>query len=403
VATAAAPAGRTASKRNEHPLLALTARRLGIGVITLFVVSVIVFLATEVLPGNAAFAVLGRSANPVRLHALERQLHLNQSLLAQYWTWLSGLLSGKLGTSLANGQPVWGLAEPRLINSAVLVLVTGVIGTVLGVALGAVAALRKDSWFDHACSVVALAVTSLPEFVVAITLIILFSTVVSHLLPAVSLLPPGTYAWSQPELLILPVATLVIVIVPYIFRMMRAAMIEALESDYVEMARLKGVPEWRIVLAHALPNAIAPTIQVIGLNFLYLAGGVVVVEYVFNFPGIGQGLVFAVNNRDIPVIQFIVVVLAAFYVCVNIVSDVVALLVTPRTAGDTGTGHPVRTSSLAVRALGGGTHSAGRGGPGDGTSRRAGGGHRSGILAAFAECAADVDVRQAVRPVPAGR
>jgi peptide/nickel transport system permease protein len=131
-------------------------------------------------------------------------------------------------------------------------------------------------------------------------------------------------------LLILPVATLVIVIVPYIFRMMRAAMIEALESDYVEMARLKGVPEWRIVLGHALPNSIAPTIQVIGLNFLYLAGGVVVVEYVFNYPGIGQGLVFAVDNRDIPVIQLIVLVLAAFYVCVNIGSDVIALLATPR-------------------------------------------------------------------------
>ncbi len=329
MAVATAPR-RAASERNEHPLLALTARRLGIGVITLFVVSAIVFLATEVLPGNAAYAVLGRSANPVRLHALERQLHLNQSLLAQYWTWLSGLLTGKLGSSLANGQPVWGLVEPRLINSAVLVFATGLIGAVLGVALGAIAALRKDSWFDHVSSVAALAVTSLPEFVVAITLIIVLSTVVVHLLPAVSLLPPGTYAWSQPELLVLPVATLVIVIVPYIFRMMRAAMIEALESDYVEMARLKGVPEWRIVLAHALPNAIAPTIQVIGLNFLYLAGGVVVVEYVFNFPGIGQGLVFAVDNRDIPVIQFIVVVLAAFYVCVNIVSDVVALLATPR-------------------------------------------------------------------------
>jgi peptide/nickel transport system permease protein len=144
------------------------------------------------------------------------------------------------------------------------------------------------------------------------------------------LLPPGTYAWSQPELLILPVVTLVIVIVPYIFRMMRAAMIEALESDYVEMARLKGVPERRIVLRHALPNAIAPTIQVIGLNFLYLAGGVVVVEFVFNYPGIGQGLVFAVGNRDIPVIQFIVVVLAAFYVCMNILTDVIALLATPR-------------------------------------------------------------------------
>jgi peptide/nickel transport system permease protein len=198
------------------------------------------------------------------------------------------------------------------------------------VALGAIAAMRKDGWFDHVTSVAALAVTSLPEFVVAIGLIILFSTVVLHLLPAVSLLPPGTYAWSQPELIVLPVATLVIVIVPYIFRMMRAAMIEALESDYVEMARLKGVPEWRIVLTHALPNAMAPTIQVIGLNFLYLAGGVVVVEYVFNYPGIGQGLVFAVENRDIPVIQFIVVTLAAFYVCVNIASDVVALLATPR-------------------------------------------------------------------------
>jgi peptide/nickel transport system permease protein len=129
---------------------------------------------------------------------------------------------------------------------------------------------------------------------------------------------------------VLPVATLVIVIIPYIHRMMRAAMIEALESDYVEMARLKGVPEWQIVLAHALPNSIAPTIQVIGLTFLYLAGGIVIVEEVFNFPGIGQGLVNAVSDRDIPVIQLVVVVLAAFYVFMNIVTDVIALLVSPR-------------------------------------------------------------------------
>jgi peptide/nickel transport system permease protein len=328
VATAIAPAAPAA--RSEHPLLLLTTRRLGVGVLTLFVVSAIVFLATEVLPGNAAYAVLGRNANPARLHALERQLHLSQGLLAQYWTWLSGLFTGRLGASLVNGQPVWSLAEPRLINSAVLVFATGVIGTVIGVTLGAIAALRKDGWFDHITSVVTLTLTSLPEFIVAVALIILFSTVVLHLLPAVSLLPPGVYAWSQPELLILPVATLVIVIVPYICRMLRATMIEALESDYVEMARLKGVPEWRIVLAHALPNSIAPAIQVIGLNLLYLAGGVVVVEYVFNYPGIGQGLVFAVDSRDIPVIQFIVVVLAAFYVCVNIGSDVITLLATPR-------------------------------------------------------------------------
>jgi peptide/nickel transport system permease protein len=329
VAVAAAPA-RPAAARDAHPIARLVRRRLAIGVVTLFLVSVVVFLATEVLPGNAAYAILGRNANPVRLRALEAQLHLNRGLFDQYWVWLSGLFTGKLGNSLANGQPVWSLVEPRLVNSAVLVFAAGVIGSLLGVVLGAIAALRKDGWFDHVTSVVVLAVTSLPEFVVAIGLIILLSTVVWHVLPAVSLLAPGTYAWSQPQLLVLPVATLVIVIVPYIVRMMRAAMVEALESDYVEMARLKGVPEWRIVLMHALPNAIAPTIQVIGLNFLYLAGGIVVVEYVFAYPGIGQELVSAVDGRDIQVIQFIVVVLAAFYVVMNIVTDVIALMATPR-------------------------------------------------------------------------
>jgi peptide/nickel transport system permease protein len=330
MAVATAPPTQSAASPSVHPVTRLIRRRLAIGVVTLFLVSVVVFLATEVLPGNAAYTLLGRNASPAKVRALEIVLHLNRGVFDQYWVWVSGVFTGNLGNSLVNGLPVWGYVEPKLINSAVLVFVTGAIGALVGVGLGAVAALRKDSWFDHVTSVIVLAVTSLPEFVVAIALIIVFSTVVWHILPAVSLLAPGTYAWSQPELLVLPVATLVIVIVPYITRMMRAAMVEALESDYVEMARLKGVPEWRVVLVHALPNAIAPTIQVIGLNFLYLAGGVVLVEYVFNFPGIGQGLVTAVNDRDIPVIQFIVVVLAAFYVVMNIVTDVIALLATPR-------------------------------------------------------------------------
>lgn len=330
MAVAAAQAKRAATSGDGHPLARLVRRRVAIGILTLFLVSVVVFVATEVLPGNAAYAILGRNANPARVRALENALHLNRGLLDQYWTWISGLFTGNLGHSLVNGTPVWSYVEPRVVNSAVLVFVTGAIGSLLGVLLGAIAALRKDGWFDHVTSVVMLAVTSLPEFVIAIALIILLSTVVWHVLPAVSLLPPGTYAWDQPQLLVLPVATLVIVIVPYTMRMMRAAMVEALESDYVEMARLKGVPEWRTVLLHALPNAIAPTIQVIGLGFLYLAGGVVVVEYVFNFPGIGQGLVYAVNARDIPVIQFIVLVLAAFYVVMNIVTDVIALMATPR-------------------------------------------------------------------------
>jgi peptide/nickel transport system permease protein len=320
-----------ASRSAAHPIQHLVRRRSAQGVLTLFLASVVVFVATEILPGNAAEAILGRNdTSPKRLHELERQLHLNRPAVDQYWRWLSGLFTGKLGRSLLNGQPVWGLVEPRLVNSAVLVLVAGTIGSLLGAGLGALAALRKDGWFDHVSSVVALAVTSLPEFVVAIGLIVLLSTAVFHLLPAVSPLPPGTHAWNSPQLLVLPCVTLIIVIVPYTMRMMRAAMIESLGSDYVEMARLKGVPEWRVVLVHALPNAIAPTIQVIGLGFLYLAGGIVVVEYVFNFPGIGQELVYAVNGRDIPTIQFIVVVLAAFYVFVNIIADVIALLATPR-------------------------------------------------------------------------
>jgi peptide/nickel transport system permease protein len=329
VTVVAAPVGSIASPR-AHPIARLVRRRLAIGVVTLFLVSVVVFLATEVLPGNAAYAILGHNATPARVRALEDTLHLNRGLFDQYWIWISGVFEGNLGHSLANGLPVWGYVEPRIVNSAVLVFVTGAIGALIGVTFGALAALRRDGWFDHVTSVVVLAVTSLPEFVVAIALIILLSTNVWHVLPAVSLLAPGTYAWSQPELLVLPVVTLVIVIVPYILRMMRASMVEALESDYVETARLSGVPEWRIVLMHALPNAIAPTIQVIGLNFLYLAGGIVIVESVFDFPGIGQGLVYAVDGRDIPVIQFITLVLAAFYVVVNILTDVIALLVTPR-------------------------------------------------------------------------
>ena len=314
----------------RHPIAKLVLQRGALGIVTLFVVSVVVFLATEVLPGNAAYAVLGHSATPAHVHAVEVQLHLNRSIFDQYWSWISGLLTGHPGNSLSNQLPVWGQTWPRLVNSAILVAISGAIGTFLGVLFGAVAALLKDSVLDHTSAVVNLAVTSLPEFVVAIALIVLFSTVVFHRLPAVSLLPPGTYAWSEPKVLILPAVTLIIMIVPYIQRMTRAAMVEALESDYVEMARLEGLKASRITFIHALPNAMAPTIQVIGLNALYLAGGIVIVEQVFNYPGIGQGLVTAVENRDIPTIQLIVVILAAFYVFVNILTDVIALLASPR-------------------------------------------------------------------------
>jgi peptide/nickel transport system permease protein len=315
----------------------LVIRRTLLGVVTLFVVSLLVFFATHILPGNAANAILGQSATPERLQILEQQLDLDKSVFEQYGIWIKGLVTGDLGESLgistqsaSAGAPVWDQVSPKLLNSAILVFLAGAIGSLLGVALGIVATLRRDGWFDRVSSVGALTVTALPEFIVGVTLVLLFATGGLEILPAVSFLPPGTHAWSDPKLLVLPVATLVIVIVPYIFRMTRAAMIEALESDYVEMARLKGVPAWRVNLVHAFPNILAPVIQVIGLNFLYLAGGIVLVEYVFNYPGIGQGLVTSISERDIPVIQVIVVILAAFYVLVNIVTDVIALMATPR-------------------------------------------------------------------------
>lgn len=304
--------------------------RLALGVLTIFAVSIVIFLATQALPGNAAYAVLGHTATPQRLQALEAQLHLNRPLTSQYGSWIGGVLSGNFGTSLANGESVSSLIGPRLENSAVLVIGAGIVGTLFAGFLGLIAAAHRDKLFDHVASVIALTITALPEFVVAIALVIVFAVNVLHILPAVSAIPPGTSPLSDPKALILPIATLALVIAPYIFRMVRGAMIEALESDYVEMAELKGISRSRVLLVHALPNSLPPVIQVIGLNLLYLAGGIVVVEYVFNYPGIGAALVDAVSNRDIPTIQFIVLILAAFYVFVNITTDVIALLASPR-------------------------------------------------------------------------
>lgn len=317
-------------RAGTHPVAAMIARRFALGALTLIAVSMLVFLATQVLPGNAAYAVLQNTATPARVHALEARLHLNDAVTAQYWHWISGVLSGNLGSSLTASRGVGSLVSSRIGNSAVLVIAAGIIGTVVGVLLGVYAAARRDRFVDHALSTVALALAALPDFVVAVLLVIVFSTVALHLLPAVSVIAPGASPLDRPSLLVLPVVTLVLVIVPYIFRMTRAAMIEALSSEYVEMADLHGFARHRVLFVHALRNAVPAAVQVVGLNLLYLAGGIVVVEYVFNYPGLGQGLVQAVSERDIPTIQFIVLLLAAFYVVVNIATDVLALLASPR-------------------------------------------------------------------------
>jgi peptide/nickel transport system permease protein len=305
-------------------------RRLLLGIVVLILVSVLVFLATQALPGDPARAILGRSATPASLAALRRQLHLDRPVIDQYWTWITGLLHGNFGTSLAAQEPVSTLLAPKLVNSAVLVALAAVLSIPLSIAIGAYAALKREKAFDQASSNLLLALAALPEFVVGLVLVILFATTVLHVLPAVSTIPPGSRPWNNWLALILPTLALVIAVAPYVARIMRASMIEVLESDYVEMARLKGLPERTVLIRHALPNALGPVFQVIALNLAYLAGGIIFIEVVFNYTGIGGAIAEAVNNHDLPVIQALAILIAAVYVVLNLLADVATILVTPK-------------------------------------------------------------------------
>jgi peptide/nickel transport system permease protein len=310
-------------------IAAFILRRLLLGVLVLFLVSVVVFAATQAL-GDPARAILGRNATPASLASLRKQLHLDQSVLGQYLTWAGGILHGDLGTSLAAQEPVTQLLGSRLVNSAVLVFVAAVVSIPLSIAIGSWAALRREKTFDNVSSNLMLVLAALPEFVVAVLLVILFATTVLHVLPAISPIAIGQRPWQVPNELVLPTATLVIAVAPYVARIMRASMVEVLESDYVEMARLKGLPERTVLIRHALPNAIGPVFQVIAINLAYLAGGIVVVEYVFNYSGIGSALQDAVVNHDLPVVQALAMLIAGVYVVLNLLADVATILVTPR-------------------------------------------------------------------------
>ena len=306
------------------------ARRVLFGVVTLFVASVIIFAATQALPGDAARSILGRNATPESLAALRQQLGLDKPVVQQYTDWIGGVLRGDLGTSLDASRPVVSVIGEPVGYSAFLMLLAAVISIPLAILVGAASARRRDGPFDHAVSIVTLALAALPEFVVGIVLVVIFATTVWHLFPAVTIIAPGTPPWSHPKELVLPTITLAIAVTPYIARIMRASMVEILESDYVEMARLKGLSERLVLWRHAVPNGIAPTFQVIAINLAYLAGGIVVVESVFNYPGIGKAFVDAVHGRDMPVVQALSLLIAALYVILNLLADVATILVSPR-------------------------------------------------------------------------
>ena len=306
-------------------------RRLLLGVLVLFLVSLVVFAATQALPGDPARSILGRTATPASLKALREQLGLGGSVFSQYVDWITGLLHGDAGKSLAAQEPVSDLLGDKVVNSAFLVFCAGIISIPISIAIGSYAALKRDRTFDVTSSLTTLVFAALPEFVVGISLVVIFATTVfTGFLPAITIIPPGGRPWDDMEAMILPTATLVLAVTPYVVRIMRASMIEVLESDYVEMARLKGLPERTVIVRHALPNALGPTFQVIAINLAYLAGGVIVVEYVFNYAGIGGALRDAVSTQDLPVVQALAMLIAAVYVLLNLMADVATILVTPR-------------------------------------------------------------------------
>jgi peptide/nickel transport system permease protein len=313
----------------------LVARRLALGLLTLFLVSLVVYGALLALPGDAAQAILGKQATPASIAALREQLHLNDSVVSQYLQWIGGVLTGSFGVSAQTQQPVSQILSDRVQNTLFLVFVASVVAIPLSIGLGVWMAMRRDRAVDHIGSTVTLVLAALPEFVIAILLVLIFATQVFHWFPAVSFLPPGEKAWQDPKAVVLPAAALILAVTPYISRIMRGSMVEVLESEYVTMARLKGLRERTVIWRHAVPNAIVPSIQVTALSIAWMAGGVVAVEFVFSYPGIGSYLIEAVNNRDMPVVMTVTMLAAAVYVVLNLLADLGTILVTPklRTSG----------------------------------------------------------------------
>lgn len=311
-------------------MLGLVLRRLSISAVILLIVSMLVFVATLLLPGDPAQAILGQQATPERLEALREQMNLNDPVAQRYLHWLGGLFVGDFGISAASGGSVASLLGDRIAASLVLMAVAAAISIPVGILVGTYSALRRGKAGDHAATGISLVLAALPDFVIGIALVTVFSTTVFTVLPSVTMAPPGEQVWDYPSQLILPVLTLVLVVMPYIIRMMRTTMIEVLDSGYVEMARLKGVPERQVIVRHALPHAIAPVAQVVAIQLAWLAGGIVVVEFLFRYPGVGQALVDAVTNRDVQVVQALAMLIAAVYVVVNLLADIVGIVTNPK-------------------------------------------------------------------------
>ena len=312
-----------------YKIVKMVAQRLALGLLTLFVVSLIIFFAVELLPGDLAEAILGQSATPETVAAFRRELKLDLPAYERYAEWLFGTLQGDMGRSLANQREISELIGGRLANTLFLALVAAIISVPLALTLGVLAALYRNSIYDRVVNAVTLSSISFPEFFVAYILI-LFLAVQWGLFPSISNISDELGFWEQVYRTALPAFTLTLVVVAHMMRMTRASIINLLASPYIEMANLKGLTRSHIIVKHALPNALAPIINVVAINLAYLVVGVVIVEVVFVYPGLGQLLVDSVSKRDIPVVQACCLIFAATYILLNLTADVLSIMTNPR-------------------------------------------------------------------------
>ncbi len=307
----------------------MVAKRLLFGFLTIIAISVLIFIGVEALPGDLAETILGQSALPETVEAFRKELKLDLPPHVRYFSWLGGFIKGDLGNSLANGRPVADMIGWRFANTLFLAGMATLIAVPLAIILGILAALYRDTWLDKTISAVTLSTISFPEFFVAYILITLFS-VKFNIFPSIANIDDAMSLGEKFYSIVLPCLTLTLVVVAHMMRMTRAAIINVLSSPFIEMAQLKGIRKSRIIIHHAVPNALSPIINVIVLNLAWLIVGVVVVEVVFVYPGMGQLLVDSVSRRDLPVVQASGLIFAGTYVMLNLAADILSMISNPK-------------------------------------------------------------------------
>ncbi|CCV03706.1 ABC transporter, permease protein [Mesorhizobium metallidurans STM 2683] len=313
----------------SSPIVKLVAQRVALGILLLLAVSVLIFAGTQILPGDVAQAILGQSATPESLANLREQLGLNQPAYIRYFQWLGGVLTGDLGTAMSSGQDIATSIKGRLWNTLFLAFWAAIVAVPLAIILGLIAVRYRNGWVDKLISGLALASTSFPEFFIGYVLVYFFA-VKWQIFPGISTVYDGMPFGERMQAIALPATALTLVVLAHMMRMTRAAILNVMQSAYVETAELKGLSAFNVIRKHAFPNAIAPIINVVMLNLAYLIVGVVVVEVIFVYPGMGQYLVDHVTKRDVPVVQAVGLIFAAVYISLNIIADIAAIIANPR-------------------------------------------------------------------------